>query len=61
MLQCVNSPVTTYLRAGLPAASTLIVIMKSTLVLLQCLDIVLGEVMSWCFCWGTSYWVMTIE
>ena len=44
MLQCINSPVTTYLRAGLPAASTLIVIMKSTLVLLQCLDIVLGKV-----------------
>ena len=44
MLQCINLPVTTYLRAGLPAASTLIVIMKSTLVLLQCLDIVLGKV-----------------
>ena len=44
MLQCVNSPVTTYPRAGLPAASTLIVIMKSTLVLLQYLGIVLGEV-----------------
>ena len=43
MLQFVNSPVTTYLRAGLQAASTLMVIMKSTLVLLQRLDIVLKE------------------
>ena len=40
----VDSPVTTYLRAGLQAASTLIVIMKNTLILFRCLDIVWGGV-----------------
>ena len=44
MLQCIDSPVTTYLRAGLQPASTLMVIMKHTLILLQCLNIVLDEV-----------------
>ena len=42
--ECINSLVTAYLRASLLAASTFIVIMKSTLVLLQCLDTVLGKV-----------------
>ena len=44
MLQYINSPVTTYVKAGLPAASTLMVVMKITLVLLWCPDIALGEV-----------------